>query len=89
MRCLAIDLGQHDVLENAAVRQQVEGLKHEADALAAQARALLVVELGGVDAVDEVLAVRRPIEASDDVEKRRLAGARGPGDGQPVAAVEP
>src|SRR5687767_15663355 len=53
--------------EDRAVRQQVEGLEHEADPLAPQPGPLVLGELRRVDAVEQVGAAGRAVEASDDV----------------------
>ena len=87
-RLVAVDLGQHDVFQHAAVRQQVERLEDEADAAASQAGPLVVGQTGRVDAVDEVSPAGRCVEATDDVQQGRLAGARRASDRQPVAAVK-
>ena len=70
--------------------QDVEGLEHEADAVAAQQRARVVIER---------LECRRrrwrcvpesgDIEAGDKIEQRRLADARFALDRHELAAVEP
>ena len=68
--------GQLDVGQDALVRDQVVGLEDEADAVVAVGVpvARLVVLRG--DAVDDEVAALEAVEASDDVEHRRLAGAR-------------
>ena len=71
-----VDQRQLDVLERRGAGEQVEGLEHEADLPVADLGALVAVEPRDVDAVEEVAARRRPVEAADDVHERALAGAR-------------
>src|SRR6185436_1039650 len=68
-------LGQDDVLLGAERRHEVEALEDEADAVAAQLRQSVVVEIGEVAAADRHGTARRPVEAGHDVHERRLAGA--------------
>ena len=67
---------QLDVRQDTLVRDQVVGLEDEADAVVAVGVPVpgLVVLRG--DAVDDEVAALEAVEASDDVEHRRLAGAR-------------
>src|SRR5690606_10578205 len=75
LRQAAIDERQLDVLERRRAVQQVESLKDEADEVASEQRPLLAREPGDVRALEEIPAARRPIEAAQDVQARRLAGA--------------
>jgi hypothetical protein len=84
---VAVYLRQHDVFEDGPVGQQMERLEDEPDALAAQAGPLLVRELGRFDAVEQVAAAGRTIEAAEDVEKGRFPRAGRPGDRQPFATI--
>src|ERR1043165_103234 len=70
-----IDQRQLDVVKRSRAREQVEGLKDEADFLVTNTSELVVVHLGNVFAVEPVLALRRRIETSDQVHQGRLAGA--------------
>src|SRR5437764_991639 len=72
-----IEKWKRDVLEHRELRQQVEALEDEADVRGAQPRALVVVEGGHVAAVEAVAALARAVEAAEDVQERRLAGAGG------------
>ena len=83
----AVDLGEHHVLDDAAMREQVERLEDEADAAAAQSGAPAVAERLDVRALEPVAALGLHLEAADDVEQRRLARARGPDDREPLAGV--
>ena len=87
-RPAAVHLRQHHVLKHCPIWQQVERLEHEPDALAPQACALLVGQRGGFHAVQSVEAVGRAIQAADDVQQRRLAGAGRPCDGQPLPPLQ-
>ena len=79
-----VQLGQHHVLDDRAVGEQVEGLEDEADPPAAQAGPAEVVELRGVDTLEAVRARRVPVEQPEDVEQRRLARTRRSDDGDPL-----
>ena len=66
----------------------MERLKDKADALAPQAGALAIGQLGGIDAVEQVRAAGWMIQAADDVEQRRFSGTGWAGDRKPFAALE-
>jgi len=68
-------------------RQQVEALEDEADARVAEHRALIGGEPAHVPSVEPVHAARRAVEAAEDVEQRRLPGARGAHDGDQLAGA--
>ena len=57
------------------MRQQVEGLKHEANPPAAQPGAFVVAQCRRVDTVEEIVAAGRVIQAADDVEQGRFSSA--------------
>ena len=71
----------------AGARQQIEALEHEADAPAADARQRRLIQLRDVDALEQVVAAGRAIEAAEDVHQRRLARTGGAHDGDELAAV--
>ena len=78
-----------------SVGHQVERLEHEADAVAAQQRELLVGQRAQVDVADQDPAGRERVEPGDAVHERRLARARrahdrreAPGGEGDVDAVE-
>ena len=87
-RVAAVDFRQHDVFQHGAVRQEMKRLKHEADPLAAEAGALFVRELGGLDSIQDIAAAGGTVEAADDVQQGRFPGAGRAGNRQPVAAIE-
>ena len=69
---------QQQVLLDGEQRDQVEELEDEADVAAPEARARVLVERGEIGAVDHHAARRRAVDAGDQVEQRRLAGAAPP-----------
>ena len=71
----AIDQWKLDVLECGRAIEQIESLKHEAEIVAAQQRALLAGERSDVDALEAVCAIGWQVEAPEDVHGRRLARA--------------
>ena len=77
---------QADVLEARERRQQVEELEDEADLVAPDPRQVVVGQAAERFAVDADLAGGRAIEAADQVEQRRLAGAGRPDDRDHLAA---
>ena len=87
-RPAAVHLRQHYVLKHCPIRQQVERLEHEPDALAPQTCPLLVGQCGGFHAVQSVEPAGRAIQAANDVQQRRFAGAGRPRDRQPLALLQ-
>ena len=77
---------QADVFEARQGRQQVEELEDEADLVAPHARQLIVGQAGERFAVDADLAGGRAVEAADQIEQRRLAGAGRADDRDHLAA---
>jgi hypothetical protein len=75
------DLHRHEnVLEGRQRRQQMEELKHEADARAAQLRERVLPQRRDVDAVEHDVTRRRRVQAGQQPEQGRFAAARRPGD---------
>src|SRR5690606_18571912 len=72
--------GQGDVLLRGEHRQEVEGLEHEADALAAQERQGVVVELRELGLAEVHGPARGRVESGEQVHEGRLARARGAHD---------
>ena len=66
---------QRDVLERRQRRDQVVGLEHEADAVAANLRELLLGERADLQVAQEHLPARQAVEAGDAVQQRGLARA--------------
>ena len=87
---LAVEPGQQqrqlDVLRRGQHRHQIVELEDEADIGGAKARELALRQ--PVDALpgDMDLAARRPVDAAEQIEQRRLARARRPHHGDEVAA---
>ena len=77
-----------DVFERGHGRNQVKGLEHDADALAAKAREGVLVQGAELDAVDLNFAFIWPLEAGHDHEQRRFAGAGGPDDADRLAFAD-
>ena len=67
------ELWEHDVFERIEVGQQVVELVNEAQRLAAQARAALVVQAGGLLARDADRALEAALQEADGLEQGRFA----------------
>jgi hypothetical protein len=67
--------GKQHVFQDGQCINQVEGLKHEADAMAPEVRELSLVHAGDVDSADLYTARGWSIQTSEEVEKRTLAGS--------------
>ena len=85
-RRTAVEQGQLHVVERRRARQQVEALEDETDLGIPHRRQFVLRHLRHILAVEEVLARRRPRQATDDVHERGLARTRGPGHRQELAA---
>src|SRR5690606_23017510 len=66
---------------------EVETLKHEADAASPQLRKLLLAMSRDLLAKEPVLTSVRTVEQAEDMEQRRLAAARRTHDGQKLAGL--
>ena len=81
---------QRDVLRRRQARDQVEGLEHDADALAADVRPPVVVERVERFAVDAHAALARLLEPGQQQQQQRgLARAGRPDDGPPARRAGP
>ena len=67
---------QFHVRQDGLVGNEVVGLEDESDAVVAECVPVAILVFLGRDAVDDEVAALEAVEASDDVEHRRLAGAR-------------
>ena len=76
------------VLVHRQVVEQVIALKHEADVLLVQFRALLRIQTMDRLIHEVVLAGPRAVVHAEDVEQRRLAGARRPHDRDELALLD-
>jgi hypothetical protein len=77
--------GEFDVLRRGQHGNQVVGLEDESDVVGAPVREVGVVEIADVRSLHEDFTLRRPIEAADEVEQRRLAGTRRAHEREPLA----
>ena len=76
---------QLDVLADTQMRQDMEGLEHETEPRATQARARIVVQRGEVLAADQDFSGIGLVEPGDQVEQRGLAGTGLTDDGDEFA----
>ena len=79
---------QFHVLDGGRLGQQVVVLEHEAYLTVAQMGALCLRHRAHGNAVEEIFARGRGVEASQLVEQRRLARTRGPLNGDELALVD-
>ncbi len=77
---------QRHVLERGHGRHEMERLEDDADVGSAGERQLVLAEGRKVTSGDVDLAARRPLEAGEYHQERRLAGAGGSDDGHGLAA---
>ncbi len=79
---------QLDVLERRQDRDEVVELEDESDVVGPPAGDLAFGHPADFLVVDDHRAGRRPIEAGDQVEERRLAGTRGSHQGEELPFVD-
>ncbi len=79
---------QFDVGERGGAGDEVEGLEDEAELAVAQVGELVLVEVVGVGAVDQVAPAGGDVEAAKDVHQRALAAAGAAHDRDEVAALD-
>ena len=84
---LRVEERKRHVLDRARARQQVEALEHEAEPLAADARELRRFESRDVDAVQQVPAARRAVEAAEDRHEGGLSRSRRADDGDELTRL--
>ena len=63
-------------------------LKYKADAVAPQVRALRIIELGGLSAIDAQTAAAGPVQQADNIEQSAFARPGRANDGTKIAGVE-
>ncbi|MCU1237197.1 MAG: tesA, partial [Candidatus Solibacter sp.] len=68
--------GQEDILFGSQSREQVVGLKDEADFASTELRHLIFAEIGDIFAVEDDLSTGGRIEAGEQAEQRTFAAAR-------------
>ena len=83
-----INQGQFHVAQRVGARQQIEGLKNEADFPVADFGELVVVHFADVAAVEFVGAAGWRVEAAEQIHQRGFAGAGRPHDGDVFAALD-
>ena len=83
-----VDERQFHVVERGRAREEVEGLEDEPNLLVADARQLVVVHLADLLLVQQVAALRRRVEAPDQVHQRRLPRPGRAHDGHVFAFVD-
>ena len=66
----------------------IKGLEDEADGAVAQIGQLVGRLAAAIGVVDVDLAAARVVDAADEIQQRRLAAARRPGDGQEHPGLE-
>src|ERR1019366_9296376 len=83
-----VEQRQRNVLERAGAGQKIEALEHEAQAFAAQPRALGLAQAGDVGALKIIMPAARPVETAEHRHKRRLARPGRAHDGDEFAGVD-
>ena len=73
------------ILQRRCAGQQIEALENETQLAIAEIRQGVARKGSDVDTVDEALALRGAIQATDGVHQRALAGTRRPHDGDKLA----
>ena len=79
---------QADILDGAGAGQKVEALEDEAEPLAADAGEVRLAQPRDIDALEEIVAAGRPVEAAENGHQRRFARARRAHDGDELAALD-
>src|SRR5262245_51391949 len=81
-------LREHHVLQRVEVGEEVELLEDEPHALAPVADQVGPRETGQIHAIDDHTALVGKVQPSQEVHERRLPGARGAHDGEPLAGAD-
>ncbi len=84
-RMALIEEGDFEILEHGELRNEVEALKDETDALASNDGTLVVTEAGDVVAAEKVASRGGSVEAADQVHEGALTGPTLPSDGYGLA----
>ena len=79
-------LREHHVFHRRQIRHQVKLLENEADFVGAVASQFAFAERAHVDAIDDGAPAGGPVEATQNVDQGRFAGAGGAHDGDPFAS---
>jgi hypothetical protein len=83
-----VDERHFDIGERRRAGKEVEVLEHEADLVPSDARQGIVIETADLVAVERVATGRWPVQTAEDVQERRLAGARRPHDSHELTALD-
>jgi hypothetical protein len=83
-----VEEGDLDIFEDAELGDEVIGLKDEPDALAADFRQLIIAHAGDILIPQKVLAGGGAVEATEEIEHGRFAGAGGSHDGHQLAGAD-
>src|SRR5439155_18318306 len=85
----ALELSRNEhVLKGGQVRQQVEELEHETDAIATEAGEPRLPQTAEVGSAHDHAAGRRPVESRNEVEQGRFSAAGRPHDGAELTPVD-
>ena len=74
-----------DIFQRRRARKQVEPLENKTELVVADFGALVAVERGNINAVEQITAAGGPVETTDGVHQRALARAAGTHDGDEFA----
>ena len=83
-----IEQWQSDILDRTGAGQQIETLKHEAEAFTANAGQLRLGQPGHVDTLEEILSAAGSIEAAQNRHQSRFAGSGRAHDGNELAGLD-
>jgi hypothetical protein len=83
-----VDERELDIVERGGAGEEVEGLEDEADFFIADAGELVVIELGDIVTVEPVAALRRGVEAADEVHQRGFTGSGWAHDGNVLVVAD-
>ena len=78
---------QFDVFKGGSAREQIESLKNEADFLVTNVSEFIAAKFGDVDAIQEVCATSRPIQAAENIHQSGFSGTAGAHDRDEFAAA--
>ncbi len=84
-----IDQRKLHIMQRSRSSQQIERLKHKPNLLVANPRQLIVIELRNVMSIQPVLALRRRIQAADQVHQRRFPRTRWSHDRNILVMLDP
>ena len=72
---LAVEQGQLHIFQGGSAREKIETLKNKTELAIANVGQLVAIESGNVEAIEQVTAARRPIEATEHIHQSRFARA--------------